>query len=240
VQPVCHRRARVAVVAVGDDLVGPGDAPVMHRERNAAGPVVAAACVLRGAMAHDLGAVTQRDLDAALDRALTAPVVVILGGAPGSVVRALGRAGVEPVFSSVALRPGKHVTYGIIPPTVSSGGGLEPAQHHVFHIAASPRAALTIATLLLGPLIDRLQGGPAGPAVRPRAILAGPHPATDDRTWAVPVSLTDDSDGRRVATIVDLAGPDDLLGFARTSALALLPPRSGPWRGGEVVHVAPF
>ena len=82
VHPVCHRRARVAVLAVGDELVHPGDAPVMHRERNAAGPAVVAPCVLWGATAHDLGAVVERDLDAALDRALTAPVVVILGAPP--------------------------------------------------------------------------------------------------------------------------------------------------------------
>ena len=37
VYPLCHRRVRVAVLAVGDQWVGPGDAPVMHRERNATG-----------------------------------------------------------------------------------------------------------------------------------------------------------------------------------------------------------
>jgi molybdopterin molybdotransferase len=245
VYPVCHRRTRVAVLAVGDDLVGPGDAPVMHRVRNAAGPAVVASGVLRGATAHDLGAVAERDLDAALDRALTAPVVVVLGTATaaGPIARALHRAGVEPVFSGVALRPGKHLSYGIIPSaSAGGGGGLARARHHVFHLtpSPSPTAALTIATLLLGPLIARLQGGPAEPGAEPRAVLAGPHRATDDRTWAVPVALADDDQGRRVATVLALDDPDDLLGFARAEALALLPPRSGPWQGGEVVKIAPL
>jgi hypothetical protein len=43
-----------------------------------------------------------------------------------------------------------------------------------------------------------------------------------------------------MATLVDLDGPDDLVGFARAEALALLPPRSGPWHGGEVVEIAKF
>jgi molybdopterin molybdotransferase len=235
VHPVCHRRARVAVLAVGDDLVGPGDAPVMHRERNAAGSAVVAPCVLRGATAHDLGAVAEREFDAALDRALTAPVVVVLGTAAGPIARALHRAGVEPVFSGLALRPGKHLTYGIIP-----GAGRALARHHVFHLTPSPTAALTIATLLLGPLIARLQGGPAEPGPEPRAVLAGPHRATDDRTWAVPVTLADDDQGRRVATIVADADPDDLFGFAPAQALALLPPHSGHWQGGEVITIAPL
>jgi len=238
VHPVCHRRARVAVLAVGDELVGAGDAPVMHRERNAAGPAVVAPCVLWGATAHDLGAVVERDLDAALDRALTAPVVVILGTPAGPVARALNRAGVEPVFSGLALKPGQHLSYGIVPAAGSTDLG--PARHHVFHLTSSPIAALTTATLLFGPLIARLHGAPAASVPRPRAILAGPHRATDGRTWAVPVTLADDDQGRRVATLVDLDGQDDLVGFARAEALALLPPRSGPWQGGEVVEIAPF
>jgi molybdopterin biosynthesis enzyme len=237
VYPFCHRRARVAVLAVGNELVGPGDAPVMHRERNAAGPAVVAPCVLRGATAHDLGAVAEHDLDAALDRALTAPIVVVLGTAAGPIARALHRAGVEPVFSGLALRPGKHLTYGIVP---GGGTGTGPARHHVFYLAPSPTAAVTVATLLLGPLIDRLHGAPGAAAAEPRAILAGPHRATDDRTWAVPVSLTDDDQGRRVATFVALDDPEDLLGFAGAEALALLPSRNGPWQGGEVVRIVPL
>jgi molybdopterin molybdotransferase len=238
VHPVCHRRARVAVLAVGDELVGAGDAPVMHRERNAAGPAVVAPCVLWGATAHDLGAVVERELDAALDRALTAPVVVILGPPAGRVARALNRAGVEPVFSSLALKPVQHLSYGIVPAARSTGLG--PALHHVFHLSSSPIAALTTATLLFGPLIARLHGATAASVHQPRAILAGPHRATDTRTWAVPVTLADDDQGRRVATLVDLDGQDDLVGFARAEALALLPPLSGPWHGGEVVEIAQF
>ena len=130
------------------------------------------------------------------------------------------------------------MTYGIVPAAGRKGRG--PARHHVFHLTSSPIAALTTATLLFGPLIARLHGAPAASVARPRAILAGPHRATDDRTWAVPVTLADDDQGRRVATLVDLDGQDDLIGFARAEALALLPARSGPWHGGEVVEIAQF
>ena len=236
VHPVCHRRARVAVLAVGDALVGPGDAPVMHRERNAAGPAVVAPCVQWGATAHDLGVVAERDLDAALDRALTAPIVVVLGANSARILRSLERAGVEQVFSGLAMIPGKRLSYGVVPGPAGSG----LVRHHVFHLAPSPTAALTVATLLIGPLIARLHGGPAAPARRPRAVLAGAHRPTDDRLWAVPVTLADDDQGRRVASIVTLQGHDDLLGFARAEALALLPPRSGPWHGGEIVEIARF
>ena len=58
--------------------VGAGDAPVMHRERNAAGPAVAAPCVLWGAPRRTILGPSSRAIRRALDRALTAPVVVIL------------------------------------------------------------------------------------------------------------------------------------------------------------------
>jgi molybdopterin molybdotransferase len=224
------------VLAVGDELVGPGDAPVMHRERNAAGLALVAPCVRRGATAHDLGAVAaaRRELDAALDRALTAPIVVVLGNADGPIPRALKRAGVEPLFAGLALTPGEALSYGVI------AGEAGRARNHVFHAAADPISALTVATLLIGPLIDRLHGGPAAPSARCRAILASAHVSTDDRIWAVPVTLSEDDQGRRVAAAVALQSRDDLVGFARAEALVLLPSGSGPWRGGEIVEIAPF
>lgn len=232
VHPVCHRRARVAVLAVGDHLVNPGEDPVMGRERNAAGPTVVAPCIRLGATAHDLGAVREDELDPAVSRALNAPVVVVLGGQECIVSGALDRAGVEPVFSGVSLHPGKRLSYGVV--RDPSGR----VAHHVFHMPPSPIAALTVTTLLIGPLLARLQGGPAVPPAL-TAAWDGSHRPTDDRCWAVPVTLAN-KDGRLIASPIDYLGKDDLLGFSRAEALALLPARSGPWCDGDVVEVAPL
>jgi molybdopterin molybdotransferase len=233
--PVCHRRTRVAVLAVGDHLVGAGDAPVMHRERNAAGPTAVLACLQRGAVAHDLGPVPEADLRPTLARALTAPVVIVLGAFEGAVPRALARAGVSPVFSGLSLHPGKRVGYGVV---------RDPAgevAHHVFHMAPSPVGVFTAATLLVLPLIDRLHGALNAEPAPLRAVWEGPaHRPTDDREWAVPVTLALDPAGRLRATGVEHRGKDDLAGFARAEGFALLPPRAGPWNGGESVEVAPI
>jgi molybdopterin molybdotransferase len=234
VHPVCYRRVRVAVLAVGNHLVGPGEAPVMHRERNATGPTLVAPCLQWGATAHDLGAIPEFELEAALARALTAPVVVVAGPMAGPIPKALARAGVEPVFEGVLLHPDTRLNYGI----VRDGSGR--ARHHVFHVSPSPNGALTIAALLLGPLIARLQGGPAAPPPALRAVWTGPHRATDDRLWAVPVALANAPDGRLICRPIEHRGQDDLPGYARADALALLPARTGPWHGGEVVEVAPL
>lgn len=232
--PVCHRRVRVAVLAVGEHLVGPGEAPIMNRERNAVGLAVVAPCLQWGATAHDLGAVAEDALDAALARALTAPVVVVLGPTEGPTTRALGRAGVEPIVSGISLYPEDRVTYGVV------HGPSGQVEHHVFHLPANVIAATTVTILLIGPLIARLHGGPATPGSSLRAIWDGSHRATDDRTWAVPVTLETDGQGRFRASPISLRGRDDLPGFARADGLALLPAGSGPWLGGELVEVAPI
>jgi molybdopterin biosynthesis enzyme len=232
--PVCHRRVRVAVLAVGDHLVGPNEAPVMHRERNAVGPTVVAPCLRWGATAHDLGTIAEEDLDAALARALTAPVVVVVGPSEGAVPPALLRAGVEPVFNGLALQYGTRLSYGV----VRSASGR--VAHHVFHVPPNPIAALTATILLVGPLIARLQGGASESSPTLRAAWAGPHLSTDDRLSAVPVTLEVDDQAQLSAVPIRYHGKDDLLGFAQAQALALLPARSVPWRGGEVVEVAPL
>lgn len=232
VHPVCHRRVRVAVFAVGDHLVNPGDAPVMHRERNAAGPTVVAPCLQLGATAHDLGTISERALPATLDRALTAPVVVVLGEPDGAIPRALKRAGVEMEFLGVSLHPGKRLNYGVL----RDGDGR--AAHHVFHMAPGPVGVLTGMTLLVAPLIARLQGGPAEAPWLRAAWSGPPHRPTDDRLWAVPVTLHLDETARLRATPIDHRGRDDLLSFAHAEAFALLPERSGPWNPGDVVDIA--
>lgn len=234
VHPYCHRRVRVAVLAVGDQWVGPGEAPVMHRERNATGPAIVAPCVAWGATAHDLGTVAERDLEDALGRALTAPLTIVIGAPDGAIPKALKSAGVETVFSGVSLHPGKRLTYGVVR---DASGRVE---QHVFHIVPGPIGALTVATLLVRPLIARLQGADREPIPSLRAVWTGPHRPTDDRDWAVPVTLANEPDGRWRATPIDYRGKEDLLGFSKANALAILPARSGPWEGGEVVDVAPL
>jgi molybdopterin molybdotransferase len=236
VHPICFRRIRVAVLAVGDHLVGPGDAPILNRERNAASATVIAPCLHWGATAHDLGTVAEcgDQLDTELGRALTASVVVILGRNSHRLAEAWTRAGIEPVFAGVALKPDSRIDYGIVR---DDSGRVEA---HVFVLPAHPIGALTAVTLLIGPLIARLQGAGAGGPPRRSAVLSGPLNATDERSWAVPVLLSEDGQGRLVAEPTEPRGPDDLPCFAHAHALVLLPPYSGPWHGGEIVEVVPL
>jgi molybdopterin biosynthesis enzyme len=186
-------------------------------------------------MVHDLGTVPLADLDRALYRATTAPVVLVMG--PKSVVisDALAQAGFEVRVSEISLDPCEEVVYGVI------RGESGRVESHLFWLSSSPAAALVAATLLVGPLVARLQGeAPADSPRRRYAVWTGPQNATDHRTRAVPVQLMAGDDARLQALPISYRGVDDLAGFASADALALFPPNAGPWIGGELVEVVPI
>ncbi len=234
VHPVCHRRVRVAVVAVGDHLVGPTEAPVMHRERNSANAAIVALALKAGAMPHDLQAVPDSEFPAALERATSAPVIIVLGPTSRSTARALKSFGVEPVVSGVALKPGGKSRYSVIRDEAGR------VAHHVFHLPLAPLAASTAFALLVHPLIARLQGSPSAGPRTVAAVWEGTRRAVGDRLRAVPVTLEIDAEARHRARPIPLRGIDDLASLAKAEGLALLPSGSGPWLGGEIVEVYRF
>ena len=233
VHPLCHRRVRVAILSVGDDLVPPAEAPSMHRERNAANLALAALAVRADAMPHDLQAAPARKLEAALGRATCSPVIVVLGDSRPELARAFRSLGVEPVFRGVAARPGGGVRYGVIRDEAGH------VAHHVFRLPARPVDAALAFTLLVLPLIRHLQGDPE-PSAAPLARFEGTHRPTGDRARLVPVAFEIDAEGRRIARPIPSRGPDDLPALALADGLALLPADSGPWTGGEMVETLAF
>ena len=234
VHPVCHRRVRVAVLAVGDHLVGPTEAPVMHRERNAANPAIVALALRAGAMPHDLQAVAESRFPDALERATAAPVIVVLGPASRSITRAIKSFGAETTLIGVALRPGGRARHHVIRDDEGR------VAHHVFHLPPAPIAASTAFALLVQPLIAVLQGGPPAGPKAVAALWDGAHRATGDRQRAVPITLGIDDEARQRARPIPLRGIDDFPAFARADGLALLPAHAGPWLGNEVVEVVRF
>jgi molybdopterin molybdotransferase len=231
VHPVCHRRVRVSVLAVGDHLVGPSEAPVMHRERNAANAAIVSLALQAGAMPHDLQAVPDSRFDPAFERATIAPVIVVLGPASEPVLRSLRSFGVEPIVHGLAMKPGGRVRHGVI--RDDDGRVI----HHVFQLPLAPVTASIAFAMLVRPLISRLQGEMDPFPRTHRVTWDGTHRANGDCLHAVPVTMLEDIEGRRLARPIRLRGGDDLSSFARAEALALLPAGSGPWTGGEGVEV---
>ncbi|HWE48104.1 MAG TPA: molybdopterin molybdotransferase MoeA [Caulobacteraceae bacterium] len=172
------RRPQILILSTGDELAEPGQAhKTAHRIPDSASVGVAALATAWGA--HVIGRERLKDdLDAmvpaaniALDRA---DVVVVIGGASmgdRDFARAMFEPlGLAPIFSKVAMKPGKPVWFGRV------------AERLVLGLPGNPTSAFVTARLFLAPLVAGLSGRDPRMALSWRAVrLAAPLDATDDR-----------------------------------------------------------
>ena len=230
VHPLCHRRVRVSIVAVGDQWVGPAEAPTMNRERNATSAALVALTLRAEAMPHDFQAVAGHKVRPTLERASTSPVVIVLGASSRPLARAWQAIGYEPLVAGITAAAIGRVRAGLIRDDEGK------VVNHVFHLPGDPVAASAAFALFVLPLIARLQGETTEPC-RPPAFLAvdEAHPATRRRSRLVPASIRIDPEGRQVIQAIP-GPPADLVGWSQADGVLVLPAQSGPWRGGDPVE----
>ena len=185
-----YRRPRVAILGTGDELAEPGTA----RDIDAAIPESVTFGVLGLAKAWGGEVVSRRRapddmamLEHAARQALAAAeVVVVTGGASVGekdfARQAFAFAEPEPVFSKVAIKPGKPAWL-----SRTADGKL------ILGLPGNPTSALVTGRLFLAPLLTGLGGDDPTLAHAWRELpLAEPLPATGDRETFVRARLTEE------------------------------------------------
>ena len=223
------RRPAVALIATGDELVQPGEAP-------GPGQIVASNTWGLAEMVRQAGGLPRmlpvaRDdaasLGAAFDLARGADLVVTVGGASVGdhdlVAGVAAGRGMEAAFHKVAMRPGKPLMAGRIDGVPMIG------------LPGNPVSALVCGAVFLVPAILAMLGLPAGPAPRRRAPLAEGVAANGPREHYMRATLGPDgltAAGRQDSALLTvLAGAD---------ALLIRPPGDGARAAGEVVEYLPL
>lgn len=193
--PVC-RKARVAVLATGDELVAPGEQPGPGQIVYSNGFSVMALAREENAEVTDLGIVQDRieDTVAAIRQArdMKADVLVTLGGASVGdydlVQKSLTAEGIDLSFWKIAMRPGRPMMHGRL------------GDMHVLGLPGNPVSAYVCAFLFLLPLLRKLggRGDPVPPTEH--ALLGEDLPENDKRADYVRAKLTRSVRGALVAT----------------------------------------
>jgi molybdopterin molybdotransferase len=149
---VAARRPRIAVLATGTELRGPGEQLGPGEIYEANGVLLATSFAAAGGDVDALPAVADDESShrAALERGLAADVLVTSGGVsvgPHDLVRRiLSELGVEEIFWGVAVKPGKPLAFGVRGSTL------------VFGLPGNPVSSLVAAEVFVRPALLALQG----------------------------------------------------------------------------------
>ncbi|WP_201977215.1 molybdopterin molybdotransferase MoeA [Hymenobacter rubidus] len=231
------RNARVAVVSTGDELVGIHEQPLPHQIRRSNAYALQALFTQTGAD------VSLFHLPDALDE-LRDGLTKILGAGFDAVVLSgavsKGRADhlpgllrelhVAEIFHEVNQRPGKPLWFG-----ARANGPV------VFGLPGNPVSTFITACRYVRPWLRAVQQ-PEGTATLPSAASEGPQPAIlavdihfkPQLAHFVPVRLTVDAEGRRLATPLRVGGSGDLMGLVGANAFLELPPEPAVFAAGSV------
>jgi molybdopterin molybdotransferase len=229
------RRPRVAILATGDELVPPGEAPAADQIFESGSFALAALVQAWGGEAVRLKA--QADDLAAIARAVDdaeADLIVTVGGASVGdhdlVKPALATLGLSLRVETIAVRPGKPTWFGTLAPKDGEDS------RRVLGLPGNPASALVCAELFLRPLLAALTGGDPSLAIS-AGVLACPLPANGPREHWMRAARTVDAEGH----VVVIPFPDQdssLIGvFSRADCLLLRPTDAPPAAAGAVVEV---
>ena len=221
------RRARVAYLATGDELVPFAETPGPSQIRNSSEPMLAAQAASWGAEWRPLG-IAGDDADAlaaAVERGLDADVLLLSGGVSAGkydlVPGVLAAAGVREVFHKVAVKPGKPLWFG-----VREAGARRTL---VFGLPGNPVSSMVCAEVFVRPAVDRLHGADERDPRTP-VRLASDIRQKGNRTTYWPATLAG-----AVATPLDWRGSADLVSVAHADGWLVLPPGDRAFAAGETL-----
>jgi molybdopterin molybdotransferase len=232
------RRPRVTILCTGDELRAPGEPLGPGEIHNSNAPMLVGLATGAGALAgrarrlpDDRGA-TERGIEEALQNS---DVVIISGGVsvgPHDHVKpALAQLGVNEVFWSVALQPGKPTWFGVL----RSG----PDQPLVFGLPGNPVSAVVTFSLFVAPALAALQGGPAPRPPHAQAALATDVKRNPRRDQAIRVRLELGGEGTGPTALTAFPngaqGSHILTSLLRADALAMIPMGEGALPAGSIV-----
>ena len=233
-------RPKVGILATGDELVPPGEAPSQDQIICSNPFGIASDVAEAGGLPVRLGiaADTKQSLNAALaqSREVGCDILVTIGGASVGdhdlVKPVLEEAGAMLEFVKIAMRPGKPVNFGILPPSDPTA---TPCL--VLGLPGNPVSSLVGSRLLLMPLIRRMTGLQNNETDITTARLGCDLKANDLRQDYLRSTLTAGQDGTLIATPFPKQDSSMLATFARSDCLVIRAPHAPPAKEGDACEI---
>lgn len=228
-----RRQPRVTVLATGSELVPVDQQPAQDQIRDSNNYSIGAYAELAGAiverlpLASDEISLLQNEIAQAAEKS---DVVVTSGGvsmgAYDFTKDALKELHAEIFFERVALRPGKPTVFARLP-----DGTL------IFGLPGNPVSVSVTFNLFARTALLALQGATEPMLQSGWALLANPVKGTVERESYLPALLTTSEEGVQIAQSLKWGGSSDFVGFAKATALIVLPADTKALAAGTRVRV---
>jgi len=229
VNPRVAVKPKVSVISTGDEIVEPDMKPGISQIRNSNGYQLAAQVARAGAIPEYLGIAPDNEEDTfgLITEALAKSEVVLLTGGVSMgtfdfVPKILEQAGIEILFRTVAIQPGKPTIFGI--------KGNRP----IFGLPGNPVSCFTIFEILVKPLLWKIMG--VQQPVRNLHLPLGmdyQRKRTDRMQW-LPVQIRD---GRVYP--LEYHGSAHIFSLATAHAIAAIPLGIAKLYKGDLIDVRP-
>lgn len=232
-----RRRPRVALLATGDELVGPdgfGEVLAGRRIMDSNTPMLAAALAQAGCEPVPLGIARddRASLRKHLEAALGADALITTAGASVGeldlVKDALDEMGYIPEFWRVKMRPGSPFSFGRL--------GKMP----VFGVPGNPVSALVTFEVLIRPALRKLLGRTELHTPTLGATVTTRVPGAQGLMHFVRVRLSGDGTGGWQAKSTGPQGSGILTSLTAAAGLLIVPPDVAALEPGEVATVLPL
>ena len=227
------KRPRVSILATGSELVSVDEQPGADQIRDSNNYTIGAYAREAGAevellpLAGDDTALLKRQISEAASRS---HIVITSGGVSVGVYdftkTALRELGAEIFFERVRLRPGKPAVFAKLP-----NGPL------FFGLPGNPVSVSVTFNLFARPAILAMQGATDADLQTSSAVLGRAVKGSAGRESYLPATLKTDDDARLIAEPLKWGGSSDFVGFARATALIVVPQDIRTVEVGSIVRI---
>lgn len=224
-----YRRAAVAIIATGDELVELHETPAAHQIRNSNSYAIAALAEAAGARPVRLEIARDRrhEIRGRIEQACRASDLVVLSGGVSAgrydlVEEVLSESGAEFLFTGVAMQPGKPVVFGRLPAPESAERVGSKKWLYFFGLPGNPVSTQVTFQCFVEPFLRTLSGEPwPGPRFA-QATLAEDVAAKAGLTRVLPARRISNV-VRSEVRLVGWQGSGDLAANTRANCYAVLP-----------------
>jgi len=229
VNPKVAIRPKVAVIATGDEIVEPHLKPGISQIRNSNGYQLTAQAGKAGAIPAYLGIASDSEEDTfrMITEALAQSDVVLLTGGVSMgtydfVPKILEKAGIEILFRTIALQPGKPTIFGT------------KGDKRIFGLPGNPVSSFTIFEILVKPMLWKMMGVPEPVRYLRLPLGLDYQRKRSDRMQWLPVQIRD---GRVYP--LEYHGSAHIFALATAHAIAAIPLGITKLSVGDLIDVRP-